>query len=79
MQFHVLSLSQDFGCSVVTYNKSNIVPVGIIDRTELTFSIELSFLMIRSEKNPNPYMCIFIVIYTQAHLHLWGDANQHLF
>lgn len=59
MQFHVLSLSQDFGCSVVTYNKSNIVPVGIIDRTELTFSIELSFLMIRSEKKIPTHICVY--------------------
>lgn len=67
MQFHVLSLSQDFGCSVVTYNKSNVVPVGIIDRTELTFSIELSFLMIRSEKKSQPiYVYIHSYIYTST-------------
>lgn len=60
------------------FSKRNIA-FGIIDRTELTFSKELAFLMTRPEKNPNPFICIFLIIYTQAHLHLWGDENQHLF
>lgn len=67
MQFHILSLSQDFCCSMVGYQKPNIVPVGIIDRTELTLSIELAFLMIRSEKNPTHiYIYILNYIYTST-------------